>query len=67
MRKIEKIKSIKERLANIYNELDEVDFDNSNQSSHAIQILSNMMQAAYYFDKLIKELEMEGNSGSKQI
>ena len=63
--KTDKIKALKERLRNIYNELDEVDFDNFNQSSHTIQILSKVTQANYYMDKLIKELESEDNIGNK--
>ena len=64
--KTEKIKTIKERLKNIYNELDKVDFDNSKQFSYAIQILSKITQAAYHMDKLIKELKSEDNIGNQQ-
>lgn len=65
--KADKIKALKERLRNIYNELDDIKLNDSNQFTYSTQILRKMTQTTYYFDELIKELKMEDNSGNPQI
>ena len=64
--KPEKVKTIKENLVDIYDELNKIDFEKFDQTCLAIQILSKIIQANYYMDKLIKEIESEDNIGNKQ-